>query len=720
MSWKPKPTYTRQEVDQRDELYVDGDGVIRPKDEIVADDLKIDDIISLSGDSNLGTEEVPFAEIYGDLVVATEIQVKDKLAFGTVDVESTSGNKLIINNEEVATELFVETSVNDLSSAMDAKDSSIIDSIAQNSIDVQTSINDLSSAMDAKDAELTATVLEADIDIRERLAGFETWVEDTSGSVYAYSKDSLIRHGNTIFVALQDVPVMSYEPVRDMIYWDVYKTDLTKIETDLIPVDDGTLSIGTSANSWKDLYISGKVHGSLIPSTSAVQSLGTSANPWKELHVSGQAIYVDSKPISVIDGELAFDGIPLPSLDEWDIENGVLRPKAGTSITGVTIGTESLSGAELNLTPDGGLVITANEVETFRLSGGEITTTSLKVDTISSNTIEINTITSLDTNEINIDGDLKANAISIDSSVYPNHTFGMSGNGDIVSTNNGAEVYSIKDGHLTINEVTYGTSGQYGISDAEVTIPEGSSSDSALQKQQIDELVTSVSDSMSTLISDLSSNHQEDTIGLSGATVTSFDAITTLITDLSSYTDFNNEQLNTIYSVLNNVTIDLTDLENNSSNHINTIYQTLTNMLSGGLTFDNIGGLDVDAATSNQVLMYNDSSSSWEAQTISYGSVIKTTTDYTSTVTDRSILVTTGASDITITLLSAVNYDKMVAIKKIDNGAGKVIIKADGVEVIYVDGVLDGNTIDVTTLGESLLIEPFNDGGTGEWHSIYK
>jgi len=60
------------------------------------------------------------------------------------------------------------------------------------------------------------------------------------------------------------------------------------------------------------LYIpisgSSSISGDLIPVGDGVYSLGSATNQWKELHVSGGTIYIDSYPITIVDGQLTISG----------------------------------------------------------------------------------------------------------------------------------------------------------------------------------------------------------------------------------------------------------------------------------------------------------------------------------------------------------------------------------------------------------------------------
>lgn len=88
--------------------------------------------------------------------------------------------------------------------------------------------------------------------------------------------------------------------------------------------------------------------------------------------------------------------------------------------------------------------------------------------------------------------------------------------------------------------------------------------------------------------------------------------------------------------------------------------------------------------------------------------------DYTVLDTDgiRTVLMTTGASDRTVTLPTvADNTNRIITVKKVDSGTGDIIVDGEGAETI--DGV---TTIDIPSENEFLSIQ--SDGTT--WHVIAK
>lgn len=99
-----------------------------------------------------------------------------------------------------------------------------------------------------------------------------------------------------------------------------------------------------------------------------------------------------------------------------------------------------------------------------------------------------------------------------------------------------------------------------------------------------------------------------------------------------------------------------------------------------------------DGDGSNGQVMKTDGSGAlgWASvATLSNFDTLSKSADYTITDSDdaKIVLVTTGASDVTITLPTvADNTDRYIIIKKVDSGAGKVIVDGEGSEEI------DGNT----------------------------
>lgn len=93
-----------------------------------------------------------------------------------------------------------------------------------------------------------------------------------------------------------------------------------------------------------------------------------------------------------------------------------------------------------------------------------------------------------------------------------------------------------------------------------------------------------------------------------------------------------------------------------------------------------------------------------------YLNVVTKSADYTATTSDYLIVVTTGAANKTITLPPAATSAKLVLeVKKIDAGAGSVIIDGNGAETI--DGFAS-----LTIGGQYQAITVLCDG-TG-WYAI--
>jgi len=120
---------------------------------------------------------------------------------------------------------------------------------------------------------------------------------------------------------------------------------------------------------------------------------------------------------------------------------------------------------------------------------------------------------------------------------------------------------------------------------------------------------------------------------------------------------------------------------------------------AGDITFNGSYTFPTGDGIASQV-MTTDGSGNLDFQNYVGGFQTKTDEDYTILQTDGAVMVSTGASDRTMTLPSAGTSDgKIIIIKKIDSGAGKVIVDGNGAQTI--DG---STTVNITMQYDSITI----------------
>jgi hypothetical protein len=108
----------------------------------------------------------------------------------------------------------------------------------------------------------------------------------------------------------------------------------------------GYVGIGTTAPATM-LVVNGTstLYGALLPGASSTYSLGSPTMPWKDLYVGSSTIYIDNYPLTVVGGQLKFNGGSIgagsPASTDW-IANGSFL-YSSTTYNRVGVGTISPS-----------------------------------------------------------------------------------------------------------------------------------------------------------------------------------------------------------------------------------------------------------------------------------------------------------------------------------------------------------------------------------------
>jgi hypothetical protein len=530
-------------------------------------------------------------------------------------------------------------------------------------------------------------------------------------------------------------------------------------------VQDGQLlSYNTSLSAWVnvngDQIDLSSISQDIIPSADATYSLGTSANKWKDLHVSSNTIFIDNIPVSVIGNELAVNGTTLLATDSYTFGDGLIESAGTISFNpdGVTLDFDSVA-VDSNVK----LLITSEDVDgstTFVDSSTSSHTITPNGVTHSTDTAKFgNSSIKISNNNYLIipdsdDFHLTPGDFTIECWVNLTNKTTPSLQPFVVQAEDSNSYYSLRFNSGSGLQFSYSNNG------VGSTVSEGSVAGWANNTWY--HVAVSVNSEVVKIYKDGVEVGSSDWSGVGASYPLPNFAGTVIIGYLDHFgTDYYLTGYLEDIRITKNVGTYTTNFTPPTSlyigapsvmikdagiqlSHLSTeTYAALSGGGGGPIDLSSVDQNIIPAA--DETYSLGTSANKWKdlyvsSNTIFIGTtsisvedgrlkvgdapvaqattVVKKSANYTLVDGERTALVTTGASDITITLPTALTTTYPIVVKKIDSGSGKVIVKGNGTQVIYVDGVLDGNTYDVIGHGTSITLEPYDEGGTGEWYVV--